>query len=120
KKSASSRSSRSAPPMISGVDATTIDVDTLRRSTMASSRSQRISGLTRVDLQDPVTVPDGTSTMVALINETVAAEETFLFKPGGAGYGYESNPYRVVRFENSTQYVLEPGPISIYSGGSFV
>jgi hypothetical protein len=99
---------------------TTIDVDTLRRSTMASSRSQRISGLTRVDLQDPVTVPDGTSTMVALINETVAAEETFLFKPGGAGYGYESNPYRVLRFENSTPYVMEPGPISIYSGGSFV
>jgi hypothetical protein len=103
----------------STVDAT-IDVDTLRRSTMASSRSQRISGLTRVDLQDPVTVPDGTSTMVALINETVAAEETFLYKPGGAGYGYESNPYRVVRFQNSTPYVLEPGPISIYSGGSFV
>jgi hypothetical protein len=99
---------------------TTIDVDTLRRSTMASSRSQRISGLTRVDLQDPVTVPDGTSTMVALINETVAAEETFLYKPGGAGYGYESNPYRVLRFQNSTPYVLEPGPISIYSGGSFV
>ncbi len=99
---------------------TAIDVDTLRRSTMASSRSQRISGLTRVDLQDPVTVPDGTSTMVALINETVAAEETFLYKPGGAGYGYESNPYRVVRFENSTPYVMEPGPISIYSGGSFV
>jgi hypothetical protein len=104
----------------STVDATGIDVDTLRRSTMASSRSQRISGLTRVDLQDPVTVPDGTSTMVALINESVAAEETFLFKPGGAGYGYESNPYRVVRFSNSTKYVLEPGPISIYSGGSFV
>lgn len=99
---------------------TTLDVDTLRRSTMASSRSQRISGLTRVDLQDPVTVPDGTSTMVALINETVAAEETFLYKPGGAGYGYESNPYRVLRFQNSTPYVLEPGPISIYSGGSFV
>ncbi|WP_052549115.1 hypothetical protein [Enhygromyxa salina] len=102
------------------VDATGIDVDTLRRSTLASSRSQRISGLTRVDLSDPVTVPDGTSTMVALINESVKAEETFLFKPGGAGYGYESNPYRVVRFTNSTQYVLEPGPISIYSGGSFV
>ena len=104
----------------SSVDATGVDMDSLRRSTMASSRSQRISGLTRVDLDDPVTVPDGTSTMVALINETVDAEETFLYKPGGAGYGYESNPYRVVRFTNSTQYVLEPGPISIYSGGSFV
>ena len=58
--------------------------------------------------------------MVAIINEQVEAEETFLFKPGGAGPGYESNPYRVVRFKNSTPFVLEPGPISIYSGGSFV
>ena len=98
----------------------TIDIDTLQRSTMAATRSQRIAGLTRVDLSDPVTVPDGTSTMVALINESVAAEQTFLFKPGGAGYGYEQNPYRVLRFTNSTAYVLEPGPISIYSGGSFV
>jgi len=30
------------------------------------------------------------------------------------------NPYRVVRFKNTTPFVLEPGPISIYSGGSFV
>jgi hypothetical protein len=58
--------------------------------------------------------------MVAIINEQIAAEQTFLYKPGGAGYGYEANPYRVVRFQNSTEYVLEPGPISIYSGGSFV
>jgi hypothetical protein len=97
-----------------------MDLESLRRSTDASARSQRISGLTRIDLTTPVTVPDGTSTMVALINESIAAEETFLFKPGGAGWGYETNPYRVVRFENSTEYVLEPGPIAIYSGGSFV
>jgi hypothetical protein len=97
-----------------------LDLESLRRSTDASARSQRISGLTRVDLTTPVTVPDGTSTMVAVINESIAAEETFLFKPGGAGWGYETNPYRVVRFENSTKHVLEPGPIAIYSGGSFV
>ena len=39
---------------------------------------------------------------------------------GGAGMGYESNPYRVVRFKNSTPFVLESGPIAIYAGGSFV
>jgi len=97
-----------------------LDLESLRRSTMASARSQRISGLTRIDVTVPVTVPDGTSTMVAVINESIAAEETFLYRPGGAGYGYETNPYRVVRFTNSTDYVLEPGPIAIYSGGSFV
>jgi hypothetical protein len=58
--------------------------------------------------------------MVAIINQQVEGEETFLFKPGGGGPGYESNPYRVIRFKNSTPFALESGPISIYSGGSFV
>ncbi len=97
-----------------------LDIDTLSRSTQARARATQISGLTRFDLEHRVTVPDGTSTMVAVINQKVQAEETFLFKPGGAGTGYEANPYRVVRFRNSTPFVLEPGPISIYSGCSFV
>ena len=111
-----------APPPASEAPARgpSVDLDALRRSTAASARSKQVAGLTRVDLKDRVTVLDGTSTMVALINEQVDGEQTFLYKPGGAGPGYDSNPYRVVRFRNSTPYVLEPGPISIYSGGSFV
>ena len=97
-----------------------VDYESLRRSTQANARAKSVSGLTRFDLGNRVTVPDGTSTMVAIINEDVEAEQTFLFKPGGAGTGYEQNPYRVVRFKNSTPFVLEPGPISIYTGGSFV
>ncbi|MBW2525011.1 MAG: DUF4139 domain-containing protein [Deltaproteobacteria bacterium] len=97
-----------------------IDLESLRRSTQAKARATMISGLTRFDLDERVTVPDGTSTMVAIVNASVQAEETFLYKPGGAGSGYEANPYRVVRFKNSTPFVLEPGPIAIYSGGSFV
>lgn len=98
----------------------TIDFDSLRRSTLANARASQVSGLTRFDLSDPVTVPDGSSTMVAIINHPVLAEETFLYRPGGAGIGYEANPYRVVRFKNETPFVLEPGPLTIYSGGSFV
>ena len=76
--------------------------------------------MTSFDLRDRVTVPNGNSTMVAVLNEPVDGEQTFLYRPGGAGMGYEANPYRVVRFRNSTPFVLEPGPISIYSGDSFV
>lgn len=94
--------------------------DSLRQSTAARAKAASASGLTRFDLTTRVTVPDGTSTMVAIINDAVKGEETFLFKPGGAGQGYESNPYRVVRFQNSTPFVLESGPIAIFSGGSFV
>ena len=101
-------------------DGPSLDLDSLRRSTAASARTKQVTGLTQTDLSERVTVPDGTSTMVALLNAEVEASETFLFKPGGAGTGYESNPYRVVRFKNTSEYVLESGPISIYSGGSFV
>ncbi|MGB1276637.1 MAG: hypothetical protein ACPG77_12890, partial [Nannocystaceae bacterium] len=101
-------------------EASRIDQQSLARSTQASARAKQVSGLTQFDLRDRVTVPDQTSTMVALINETVTAEQTFLFRPGGGGAGFETNPYRVVRFRNTTPFVLEPGPISIYASGSFV
>ena len=97
-----------------------IDGAALARSVQADATARAISGLTSYDLAGRVTVPDGTSTMVALVNEQVEAEQTFLFRPGGAGIGYEVNPYRVIRFRNTTPFVLEPGPIAIYAGGSFV
>ena len=97
-----------------------MEMEELRGSTGASVNSKKVSGLTRYDLEDRVTVPDGSATMVAVINEMIDAEQVFLFRPGGSGPGYEHNPYRVVRFKNTTPYALEPGPISIYSGGSFV
>jgi hypothetical protein len=96
------------------------NLEALRQSTMARAKAAAASGLTRFDLASRVTVPDGSSTMVAIINDVVQGEETFLFKPGGAGSGYENNPYRVVRFKNSTPFVLESGPISIFAAGSFV
>ncbi len=126
-KAKKSSAAPAAPPLGGLVDtsdavaeAKTIDYDALRRSTMASARSKQVSGLTSFDLRDRVTVPNGSSTMVAILNEKVQAEQTFLYRPGGAGMGFEANPYRVVRFRNSTPFVLEPGPISIYSGDSFV
>ena len=97
-----------------------VTLDALRRSTDARASASKASGLTRFDIQTAVTVPDGSSTMVALVNQPVTAEETFFYKSGGGGIGFEQNPYRVVRFRNTTPFVLEPGPISIYSGGSFV
>jgi hypothetical protein len=110
-----------APDLWGGKDeAAAVDAEQLARSVQANTTSVAVSGLSRYDLGELQTVPDGTSTMVAIINQQVDGEETFLFKPGGGGQGYESNPYRVIRFKNSTPFALESGPISIYSGGSFV
>ena len=101
-------------------DSIYLDADSLRRSTAAAARAETASGQTRFELGERVTVPEGTSTMVAIVNADVEGEQAFLYRPGGAGPGYPFNPYRVVRFKNSTPFVLEPGPIGIYSGGSFV
>lgn len=85
-----------------------------------AASAKRIAGLTRFDIAQAVSLPDGSASMVQLVNQLVPGEQTLLYKPGGSGQGYELNPYRVVRFQNDTEFVLEPGPISIYTGGSFV
>ena len=97
-----------------------MDVARMGRSTAAHARAARVSGLTRFDLDQRMTLPDGSATMVALVNQLVKGEQVFLYRPGGSGRGYELNPYRVVRFLNDTSFALEPGPIAIYAGGSFV
>ena len=107
----SAKAAPSAPAM-------TLSALMAQQPTAASAK--RIAGLTRFDIAQSVSLPDGSASMVQLVNQLVPGEQTFLYKPGGSGQGYESNPYRVVRFQNDTDFVLEPGPISIYAGGSFV
>lgn len=97
-----------------------VDLQALVQSGAPQTTARRVAGLTRFDLAERMTLPDGSASMVMLINQLVNGEETYLYKPGGSGQGYEYNPYRVIRFNNGTDFVLEPGPISIYSGGSFV
>jgi len=128
KKKAPSRASGSMPASSKAEESiswdedqpSAVDAEELARSMQAQTQAANVSGLSRYDLGEKLTVPDGTSTMVAIINQQVEGEETFMFKPGGGGQGYEANPYRVIRFKNSTPFALESGPISIYSGGSFV
>ena len=75
------------------------DIDQLAGSAVARTEARRVAGLTQFELSQRVTVPGGSSTMVAILNERVEAEQAFLFRPGGSGAGYANNPYRVVRFK---------------------
>src|SRR5262249_33387936 len=107
-----------APAMAPAPPAMTLNA--LQASAARAASAARVAGLTRFDLPERVTLPDGSATMVTLVNQLVSGEQVFLYRPGGSGQGYEYNPYRVVRFRNDTDFVLEPGPISIYQSGSFV
>jgi hypothetical protein len=115
KKGAAARPAKPASPAPSAVDLLGLAAQHAQQAT-----ARQVAGLTRFDIGEPVTLPDGSASMVQLINQLVPGEETFLYRPGGSGQGYEHNPYRVIRFRNESDFVLEPGPISIYAGGSFV
>jgi hypothetical protein len=97
-----------------------LDLAVMSAQRAPDATAKRVAGLTRFDIAQRLSLPDGAASMVQLVNQIVPGEQTFLYKPGGSGQGYEYNPYRVVRFQNDTDFVLEPGPISIYAGGSFV
>ncbi len=77
-------------------------------------------GVTRYDLNERVTVPDGASTMVAILSERVPGREVHLFAPDPGVPTSRTHPFRVVRIENSTGAVLERGPISVLGHGSFL
>jgi hypothetical protein len=78
------------------------------------------AGATRYDLPQPVTVPDKSATMVLLLSRDVPGEALFLFAPDGGVPDSSSHPFRVARFSNKTNGVLERGPIAVFEKGSFL
>jgi len=117
KKGAMSPRMAAAP---AGASRAAVDLAAWSAQQPPAASAKRVAGLTRFDIRERLSLQDGSASMVQLVNQLVPGEQTFLYKPGGSGPGYELNPYHVVRFQNDTDFVLEPGPISIYAGGSFV
>lgn len=77
-------------------------------------------GVTRYDLDGTVTVPNGGSTMVAVLSARVPGAAVHLFAPdGGVPLSYQ-HPFRVVRIENRTRAILERGPISVFGSDAFL
>lgn len=77
-------------------------------------------GVTRYDVAEPVTVPEGGSTMVAIINRTVEGEDALLYRPDPSVPGSEVYPMRVVRLRNDSGVLLERGPVAIYQAGALL
>jgi hypothetical protein len=78
------------------------------------------SGATRYAIPYRVTVPDESATMVLLTQQAVPGEAVFLFAPDGGVADSATHPFRVARFTNSTQGLLERGPIAVFEKGSFL
>ncbi len=94
--------------------------DALESQATPSAEGTSVGALFRYDISDPVTIPDRSSTLVAIVNERVEGQEGVLFRPELTHGSAKSHPYRVITFRNSTGFTLEKGPVAVYSGGTFV
>ncbi len=78
------------------------------------------SGATRYSIPVRLTIPDASATMVLLVNQRVPGEAVFLFSPDGGVPDSASHPFRVARFTNATNGLLERGPIAVFEKGAFL
>jgi Domain of unknown function (DUF4139) len=93
----------------------------LERNAGSQAKAQALSGsVTRYELDHPVTIPEGGSTMVAIVSTRVSGEKAHLFAPeGGVPLSYQ-HPFSVARLTNATGAVLEKGPVSVLSENGFL
>lgn len=77
-------------------------------------------GATRYELPNPVTVPNGSATMLLLLDKEVPGESSFLFAPDPGVPDSSSHPFRVARFTNQTGGLLERGPLAFFGEGGFL
>ena len=70
-----------AAPRRDGAGAAGADAAGAAVERAAQASAQRIAGLTRFDLPARVTLPDGSATMVPLVNQLVSGEQVFLYRP---------------------------------------
>jgi len=77
-------------------------------------------GATRYELPNPVTVPNGSATMLLLLDKEVPGESSFLFAPDPGVSDSAAHPFRVARFTNQTGGLLERGPLAFFGEGGFL
>ncbi|HEX5660990.1 MAG TPA: DUF4139 domain-containing protein [Polyangiales bacterium] len=109
-------SKRAAPRPAPSISAANL-AQSVQTQAIATAVSETV---TRYQLAQPVTVPNGGSTMVAIVSTKVSGEQARLFAPEPGVALSSSHPFSVARLRNDTGAVLEKGPISVLAKGSFL
>ncbi|MDA3862281.1 MAG: hypothetical protein PF689_00265 [Deltaproteobacteria bacterium] len=94
----------------------TFTLDNMKRSYRNLVSGASIGSLFRYEIEEPVTVPDRSSALVNLINKEVEGDDILYF----VSSRNSQNPYRAIKFKNTSGFVLERGPVAIYKKGQFV
>lgn len=67
----------------------------------------------------PMTIPRGTSAMVAVLDADTAGDVVYLYSPD-AERGDARFAFKAVRFQNPTESTLEAGPVTVYGARRFI
>ncbi len=95
-------------------------MDALYDSMRVQAKTQKVGSLYRFDLQDPMTVPNRSSTMIALINTRIPGKAIYSYNPQSGVQAAYKHPFRAVAIRNAAGSVLEPGPMAIIRNGQYV
>ena len=97
-----------------------IDTRTMQASARTQTRPVEVAGAVRYEIATPVSVRRGASTLVAILNKRIAAEDAYLWRPDDNAPGSDRHPFRAVRLVNTSGFTLQPGSIAIFARGTFV
>lgn len=97
-----------------------MDMDALYDSMRVQATTQKVGSLYRFDLEDPMTVPNRSSTMIALINTRIPGKAIYSYNPQSGVAAATKHPFRAVAIRNQAGSVLEPGPMAIIRNGQYV
>lgn len=92
----------------------------LAKTGQSSAILRDVAGVIRYDITHPVSIPGKSSTLVTIINEYIPGEEIYLYRPDPNMPGSDKYPMRAARLDNKSGFGLQPGPVAIYGGGTFV
>ncbi|MBK9260160.1 MAG: OmpA family protein [Polyangiaceae bacterium] len=92
----------------------------LARVPEATSTVDASSGTYRYEIANAVTLPKKSSALITLINRPMDGDDVLLFRPDPAAPQSAKHPFRAAEILNNSDIGLQPGSVSIFSGGTFV
>lgn len=103
-----------------GREAPAITPEAMEKVPEGAASVDAVAGAFRYAIANPVTLPKKSSALITLINRPVAGADVLLFRPDPAAPASATHPFRAAQIENRSALGLQPGSVSIFSGGTFV
>ncbi|MDC0678930.1 OmpA family protein [Sorangium atrum] len=103
-----------------GREAPAVTPEAMEKVPEGAASVDAVAGAFRYAIANPVTLPKKSSALITLINRPVAGADVLLFRPDPAAPASATHPFRAAQIENRSALGLQPGSVSIFSGGTFV